>query len=411
MRLVYELFAILFLLQIIACKNTVKEPSPDIIYDIDVDNTQDLIDIKLSDLADSFSLIPLETTKECLLDNYTEYYVDENYILAYSENGVYKFSEDGKFVKKLFGKGRGPDEFFGLVGFCIFVVDKKNNLLYISDQLRRQEFLVYDIKAEHFLEPVKKCFPGSGSFAIYDDSLIIGSTFNTYDTSNYAVYVQNFKGELVTRINHKKKILYNQLVTSQPSWLTISDTSYHISYSRDDTLFEFKDNRLFPYLVLNFNLPRENPPNRSKKKGDRIISFPSVEAPSFIIIKIGNIDEIVWYSTSAGDEKIKNSYFLFNKFTGKAAKIRTYTDNFIGNIQDVFKLSQTADAYMKFPSTLPNGKIVIAYTPDQITKAIENGLNYNDFQDTINKQLLKINENMKETDNPVLLVGMIKKRL
>ncbi len=106
-NLLYVPITLILLIQISGCKNSVKESAPNITYNIDADNTQDLIDLKLSNIADSFRLIPLETTKECLLDNHTEYHVGESYILAYSENGVYKFSADGKFVKKLFGKGRG----------------------------------------------------------------------------------------------------------------------------------------------------------------------------------------------------------------------------------------------------------------------------------------------------------------
>jgi hypothetical protein len=411
MKLLYGLVAIGLFSQILACKNTVKKSATDIIYNIDADKTQNLIDLKLSSIADSFRLVPLETREDCLLDNHTEYYIGDCYILAYCENGVYKFSADGKFIKKLFIKGRGPNEFFGLVGFCTFVVDSKKNYLYIYDQTRRNVFLVYDILSECFLESVKKHIPGYGFFAIYSDSALIVANSDYFDSSKYAVHIQNLKGELITGINHNKKIIYNQTEISQPSSLTIGDSSYHVSFIRDDTLFKLRENKLVPYLALNFNLPRDNPPSRTRKKGDRIIIFPRVEAPNFIIIQIDIIDEMVWYSTGTGDDKIKRNYLFFNKSSGKAARINTYTDNFIGETQDIFKLSQVIDGgYLKFPTILPNRLFVVAYYPYQIKEAIKKGLNYEDFPDSLNNQLNKINETMKEMDNPILLVGILKKK-
>ena len=286
MKLVYGVVTLVFFIQILACKNTGKEPSPEILYNIDADNIHDIIDLKLSNIADSFRLIPLESTKGCLLDNHTEYYVNERYILAYSENGVYKFSSEGKFIKKLFGRGRGPQEFFGLAGFCNFVVDDKKDLLYISDQMRRNEFLVYDIISENFLDPVKKYIPGSNFFGIYNDSTLIVANSSYIDSSNYAVYFQNLKGEFISGITHNKRILYNQAETSQPSRLSVDSTNYYVSFIRDDTLYKLKENQLVPYMALNFNIPGDNPPSRTKKKGDRRIIFPDVEAPCFILIQI-----------------------------------------------------------------------------------------------------------------------------
>ena len=66
-------------------------PSPEIIYTINVDNSQDQIDLKLTDLADSFRLIPLETKSQCLLDRGTEFFVTEKFILAYSQDGAISF--------------------------------------------------------------------------------------------------------------------------------------------------------------------------------------------------------------------------------------------------------------------------------------------------------------------------------
>ncbi len=420
MKISYQLIGLLFLLQIIACKNAVKEPATDQIYNpdtlniIDADNTKELIDLKLSDLADSLELIPLETTEQCLLGNFTEYYVSEKYILAYSQDGVYKFSKNGKFIKKLVSLGRGPGEIHMGAGSSKFVVDGKKDLLYIYDQFKRHKFMVYDINSERFIGPVKKYFPGYGNFAIYKDSLIICSLFSYNDSIDYAVYIQNNKGEFVSGITHDKKMLNEKknAYFYQPSILHIADSCYRVSFLRDDTLFTIKENQLIPYLALNFNLPRESPPNAETEKGSRFILFPEIEAPDFMIIRINVTQEVIWYSSEAGDSKSVRLYLFFDKMTGKGARIRTYTDDLIGETQNVLKQSQvTGEPPIKFPDILPNGKFVVAYYPSQITAAVEKGLNYTHFSNDINKQLLDVNRSINEMDNPILLVGVPKKKI
>lgn len=404
------LFLVLFL-QILACTNTIKEPPVDIIFNINADNNKKLIDLKLSDLADSFRLIPLETNKESLLGENTTYYVCNRYIIAYSERGVYKFNADGKFIKKLFGLGTGPNEFLGLVGYCDFVVDEKNDLLYILDKLEKYKYLVvYDLKSEQFLEPVKRCFPGYETFAQYNDSLIIGSIHDMRDTSNYAVYYQNFKGEFVSGITHNKKTIFGQRETFQQGKLTKADSIYYFSFDYDDTLFRIRENKLIPYLALNFKTKRDNTPDQTRKVGDRFISY-QFGASGFIIVKISIIDDIKGEVNRIWTEERNYTYLLFNPITGNVSKIRTYIDNLIGDTKDLFNLNKESDIYPDFLSLLPERKLVVIYYPLQIKKAIEKNLNNKNFPDNISEQLLKINETLVETDNPVLLIGNIKRKL
>ncbi len=398
----YLLLVLILYFQVSACRNS-SENTKNSIVNIEAENTQSVIDLKLTQLADSFRLVPLETSNECLLDNNTEFYVGKSYILAYSKSGVYKFSMNGEFVKKLFGSGRGPDEFTNLI-LCIFVVDEKKDILYINDQKRQGLYLRYDLKSEQFLEPIKQCFPAFGFFYIYSDSLIIAS--NLLQTSNYSVFIQNLKGKFVTGITNSKKYLSGQKETLQNGRLKKSDSIFYYYFDNDDTLFKIKENKLIPFLALNFKTPREDPPKDINSVGDRFIIYQP-GAPGFIIICIRIIEDVNLYRIGRpGGEKAY--YLLLNNYTGVASKINSYTDNFIGETKDAFALSHPDPYYPFFLTLLPNKKLVVAYNKFQIQDAIENGLNYKDFPVRINEKLIKLNENLQETDNPILLIGMIK---
>ena len=401
MKYHYLLSVLLFFFLVLACKNTIKES---LVININADEPKSHIDLKLSDLADSFKLIPLETTKECLLDNRTDFYISRNYILAYSESGVYKFSSEGKFLKKLFGLGRGPNEFVNLL-LCIFTVEEDNDLLYINDQIQKGIYLRYDLKSEHFLEPIKQCFSAFGSFDIYGDSLMIVSNLLK---SNYAVYYQDFNGEFKSGITQIKKYMSYKNEMPQKGRLIKAGSNYYYSFLYDDTLFKINEYKLIPYLALNFKTPRENPPRETLTNGDRFVNFQSGN-PSFFIIHVNIIEDVNLYNRGIGGEK--GYYLILNNLSGKASRIDSYTDNFVGETKDASALGHVDFFNPFFLKLQYNNKIITPYYPSQIKKAIEKGLNYKDFPVGINKQLLKLNKTLQETDNPVLMIGTIKDKI
>lgn len=373
-------------------------------HHINVDSAYEQIDLKLSDLADSFRLIRLETSNKAII-NATDYYISEKYIIAISENGLFKFSSDGKFLNKIINWGRGPDEVSGM--FFAYFYDDNKDLLFIDDLNLKKKLLVYDINLEKFLTPIKKAVEGPwGSFAILNDSLIIGKSPNYVDEP-FAVFIQSFDGRFISGVpNVKKRLLgENPEEKFQPSYLSIAGNDYRISFELDDTLFTFKNNQLVPYIILDFKKPRETPPNAKVKKGDRQVTFPKTEAPGFLIVRVSVIDEINWVSATTGDSKTSFKYFLLNKSTGKYSLIRTYVDDFSGEIQS------PNDGTIKLPGILKNGKLVVIYQPSMIKKIAENGLNNSLFAPNVKEDLLKINEDLQETDNPILLVGRIKEKI
>jgi hypothetical protein len=126
-KLLSSLFG--FLLFIIQCKYAISQIPTDKAFYIKVDNVQNSIDLKLSDLADGFRFVALETSKNAII-NSNNYYVGKDFIIVFSQDGIYKFSSNGKFFKKIAAYGRGPAEIMGF-GFSYFC-DEKNNLLYID---------------------------------------------------------------------------------------------------------------------------------------------------------------------------------------------------------------------------------------------------------------------------------------
>ena len=85
-------------------------------------------EIMLNELASDIRYVPLETTDDCLMNNefYIMQYTGEDIITS----GIFHFDKNGKFLNKIGSKGQGPEEYLqGLFAFG----DWENKLLYVQN--------------------------------------------------------------------------------------------------------------------------------------------------------------------------------------------------------------------------------------------------------------------------------------
>ena len=392
---------------LITCNRFQENANQNVVYNVDVENCKSLIDLKLSDLIDSCWLVPLETTNESVLGNsYWYIFITNDYIIVDDNNGIFLFAADGKFINKIIKIGRGPQEVSIVHSINYY---EKEDLLFINDQFINQNYLLcYDIKSQTFKPPVKKCFPNQWEdFLIYNDSLIMGSPGLLDTGSNpYALFFQDFKGNFISGIISKRNVItrQNQEVVLQRMRFYSGDQEIHVKYIYDDTLFTLNDNKLLPYLVSKYNSNKIDPPNMTIKVGDKRSYFERFENPGFLIFRNQTYEGSV--PISAGRKAEYNRiYYLLNKSNGNYGVIKSYTDDFIGKIQT------SESEVITFPSSLPNNKIYVLYGASEILQNRSTELIGSGFPDSVQVRLTKIRSNLHETDNPVLLIGIPKKKL
>jgi hypothetical protein len=389
------------------CTTPSQSTSENKIIQVDIENCKVSIDLKLSDLIDSCWLVPLETRKESVLGNsYWYFYITDNYIIVDDNSGIYLFATDGKFIDKIIKSGRGPNEIS--IVHSIYYYEKKD-LLFINDQFNNlNSLLCYDLKSRTFKPPIKKCFPNQWEdFMIYNDSLIVGSP-NIFDTDSnpYALFFQDFKGNLLSGIKSKRNVITrgDQKLILQRMRFYSGDQKVHVKYIYDDTLFALNANRLSPYLIINYNSAKIDPPSMSTKLEDKRSSFERFENSSFLIFRNQTYKGSIPFNAGT-KAKYQRKYFLLNKSNGNFGTIQTYTDDLIGKIQS------PEDEIMTFPSSLPNNKLYVLYSPLELLQNNSTGLTGLKFPESLNVDLNKIKSNLHETDNPVLLIGKPKKKL
>lgn len=376
-------------------------------YNVELEDCKITIDLKLSDLIDSCRLVQLETTNESILGNsYWYFYITNDYIIVDDNNGIYLFATDGKFIDKIIKSGRGPQEVSNV--HSIYYYEKKD-LLFINDQFNNLNYILcYDLKSRTFKPPIKKCFSIQWEdFMVYNDSLIMGSpSLLDADYNPYAIFFQDFEGNFISGLISKRKVITsrNQEQVLQRMRFYSGDQNIHVKYIYDDTLFNLDVNQLSPYLVTKFNSPKIDPPNMVIRIGDNRSYFEKFENSSFLIFRNQTYKGSIPFNGGAKAD-YKRDYFLLNKSNGEYGVIKSYKDDFIGKIQT------SESEIMTFPSSLPNNKLYVLYSPFDLLQNSSPELTGLGFSKSVQTQLNKIKNNLHETDNPILLFGIPKKKL
>jgi len=398
-----KLSFLLLVLFLASCDNK-DSNQDDTVYNVSFDNCKITIDLKFSDIVDSYKFVKLETTPESLIGVNPRIILARDNIIVIDMNGVYKFTTDGKFVRKIIKFGRGPDEISSGINYSYY---EKSNLLLIEDNIRNKDILqIYDIENERFLDPIKKCSPGRwGGFMVYNDSLIMGSMVPVIiDTNRFALFIQNSKGKILSGITNSRKVLDARLnkETVQRLLFCKGEKDIFSFYVYDDTLFRYSPKGLFPYLIVSYNSPRKYMRTMGYKIGESRVSFPSVDNSSFILL-----NEITYTGESQEGSMVKfnynRNYYFLNKADKSFSKIKSYTDNISGKVQEC------NGEMLNFPVLIPGNSIYVLYYPNDLinSKLKENTSLSRDVTD----QLQKIQKGLDVMDNPILLIGSIKKSI
>ena len=387
------------------------------LYVVDFDNPDGNIDLQLTDLAENFRIVPLETTDESLIGN-GMYYVSESYILAYTQNGIYKFSANGKFIKKIVAVGKGPQEISQMIMESSNVVDEENGVLYINDYQHTNEILVYDVVGEKFLDPVKKYITGYWTSFTVSDGVILAAPGNLMaqpDSARFAVLHITTKGDFISGIKATRKVSssFNEEGYNYLSATIMKGSDFNlVRYSNADTIFAYRNDILEPYIIFSYNKPQADEPSELPQKGDRLIRINNnVEPVGFIILSAPITGDTRSITTPDGYTafmiETTQDYFLLDKSSGNFKRIISYTDNISGERQEIDQVNQDRTGY-KLPSFLSNGKLIRAYNSFELMDLVEDGFAESSMPDELKDQLMEVAGNLKEDDNPVLLIGDLK---
>ena len=154
-----------------------------------------------SDYFSSIELIPLETSDDCLLVNYGHFslfdlkmiLINEEYIFMRSRNDLYAFDHSGKFLHQIGSNGQGPREYNGLSDI-FFNTDKPT--IFLSDEIKILEFDFNGTYIRSFPNPIidNEYVTFCSSLG---DNLFVGHLNNSSGKFKYRYCIFNGNGDTI----------------------------------------------------------------------------------------------------------------------------------------------------------------------------------------------------------------------
>ncbi len=353
---------------------------------IDLQNPGETRVLYLSELLDKIHVVKLETNNEILLGQYTNYLVGERNIITIDNDKILQFTNNGGFVRTLAKAGKGPDEFLRAEAFGL---DDKNNILYINHRGDSHNVLAFDLKTGSRIKRITTGVDNLISQIIVSDDSIL--TVVPRMNREYNLYHLTPSGKIVGGIAPPKV----KGIGLQTSIDLVINELYYMP-KEYDTLFIVKQTSLKPYCFFHIE-------DRFTYENNEIGNFVylSANAPGFMIankahasIKMNEDGET--FSMNAD----KQTRYFINKNDFTVTEIKDFRNDFLG-IDEV--LDQWAN-YLYINNNL--GYVV--YSSFELKQKIAKALESNILDNPVKQRILTFNLEIKENDNPVLVIGKLK---
>ena len=353
---------------------------------IDLQNPDETRDIYLSELLDDIRIVKLETGNEILLGQYTNYLVGEKYIITIDNDKILQFSDDGGFLRMLAKAGNGPEEFLRAEAF---VLDDKKDILYLNHRGDSRNISVYDLKSG---ERIKRIPTGVDNLItqiiVSGDSVLtvvprMNSQYNLYSLTTSGKFVSGIAPPVVKGIGLQTSIdmVMNELYYMPKEY---------------DTLYKAGETGLKPYCFFHID-------DRFTYENNEVGNFVylSANAPGFIIankahaiIKLNDDGETF---SMNGDKQTR--YFI-DKKDFKVSEITDFQNVFLGIDENIDQW----DNYLYITNKL--GYVV--YSSFELKQKIEKALESDKLDIQTKQRISALNQEIKENDNPVLVIGTLK---
>jgi hypothetical protein len=391
-RLIRFLFLTLFA---ISCRGPNQKDENQIIT-YDLKELPEISKIKLSDLGFvDIEYLPLETNEQSVIPMINDIIFGKDYFLTHFFSKINMFRYDGSFIAKIGTEGRGPNEFTVVHDIDI---NRKNQNIYLVDGWQKR-FYIYSESGQS-IGTFKIPFYGSIGFRFTDDGILcynmnqsanVENSYTLIDTSGRILkYFPNmypwYKAQgTATYVFQSENIFYrlnNQLFKKE----VYSDTVY---------VFENKDFK--PHLVIETGKRLITAKTRSEYSSEQI-------RDNFITpINLFEFGDYIYYEFIVS---LNGRGEGFSFIGSKKNNFQSLVDPEKGIINDL------DGGPSIWPKTIKDDNTIISWVDALKLKA---HISSDAFKNSTpkfpkkKKELEKLANNLKETDNPVLMLVKFKK--
>lgn len=389
----------------------------------------------LSDVAYDIDIVPLETTEQNLFRKIFNLYISENNIFLNSGKSVFQFDRSGKYIRSISRLGQGPGE----INYCQGIgIDELNRLIYLASGFSSEN----QIKVFTFDNVYVKTIQVANSGAWLSSNSVTGEDLNyTFYKGRHIIRrmlpsqdgepglwqlsIRNTDGEEIAVFTDPCNVNYQQEFMQKAYDLTNLDIRWgadcpilnrykgqlNCLFDSNDTIYTLNevDNILEPRYILSCG-----------------------ERPSFAEIRMLG-KNMNFFKYLFVKEIIESKDYLYLVSEKDEYAYLSKVDKQSGHIESIKKKGEIKQSQMlnnaylrrcmspKFVNDLCGG---LSFFPDYqnedhwiMSYSAEDLLNEIDLEELRSSkvllpekrdQLVRVIENLKEDDNPVLIVAKLK---
>lgn len=225
-----RLLLVLILATSLSCKEKTKKETSSFYTIPFADIVKNKMEVKLSEFVTDVKVIQLENTPEAMLGNVENIEFTKDYIfIKFWMHPILQFSREGKFIRDVGKKGKGPGEYNACMKMSI---DEKNERIFI--QTVELNVMIFNFDGE-YIKTIK--FPALESMMNYwiwgRDSILVSFFEPVWGNEPFVFIEHNEQGDtLQTIANH---IVFDKTEQSDPFHISPFEEQ-NFSYSFENKL-------------------------------------------------------------------------------------------------------------------------------------------------------------------------------
>lgn len=359
-------------------------------------------DNRLSTVASKIRFVAIDSVM--LLRDFFVYDVAlcEEYIFLSSYDYIYQYDKNGKFVRKVGGKGMGPKEYVLLSP--PLQIDEENKLLYAIDE-QRNRIMVYDFNGNLF-----KAIPVGDEchvIALLDSTtLAIRTTFEKrFEPNTLSLLLIDTEGK---KIKAFKSYLYpaNGRAESygpQANYLWNCRENYYTMEYGNDTVFRITKSMLIPRLVLTGKLALTKDELFKREQGNKKTIIGPLFRPNSAIFES---DHFIIFRIYQKEEAVLLAY---NKETGEIHQTSRQENiakpEYTNDLNYSYYQDDLVSGMPFYPLYQSNGKAIAILSASNVVENKQKILDHIQAHPSEEADHLKeIVNRLDETDNSLLMI-------
>lgn len=196
----------------------------------------------ISEISDSIKFIPLETNKKSFIKKIQKVKLYDSLIFIQDWKNLLVFNSEGKFIRQIGRKGKGPGEYSWILNFDIY-----KDTIYLSTSIKNT-LIKYTIDGK-FCEEINPRID-TEYFDISSSGII--SFYNRY---NGIVYFHNVKGKLIDSTVVERNVSFNRRIWSLgdsyfKNYMQKTSSGLILSNYVNDTIWSLSNNKKHPAFIL-----------------------------------------------------------------------------------------------------------------------------------------------------------------